>query len=197
MRPTSGYRDRVSALQARRDEHARRLCALDSDARSSVSRSLSRRQHERLTSLRERAQPEDDSAEALSRAEDAIESCEQLLDEELGLHAELHKLLDSILPARAALLRWAGFASVSLLLLLLVVHQLHLGSFMMAAIGMKVERPTIEPGVGAVIDAHTLRRIAATRRCAPYGVDPAFRCQLPDEPDGPSLPYLIGAGPSR
>ena len=125
----------------------------------------------------------------------ALAADEQLLDEELGLHAELHKSLDSVLPSRTALLRWAGFTSVALLLLLLVVQQLHLGSFMMAAMGMKVERAAIVPGVGAVIDTHTLRRVAATRRCAPYGVDPAFRCRQPDD-DTPDLPYLIGAGPS-
>ena len=193
MRPTSGYRDPELALDARRAEHEGRLRALDGDAQIAGRRALSTRQQTRFQELRRQAQPEDDSARALAQAEEAVQACERLLDEELGLSAELHKSLEPWLPPAKVAARWAGFAALSLGLLVVGVRELRLDGFMLAAVGMKTYRPAIELGPSAVVDTHALRRAAAMRRCAPLPLDELLGCRAPEQPAPDDLHYSMGA----
>lgn len=139
----SGYRERHSALCERLHEHRERLDRLDEEIPPS-SRRLARRVKHRLADLRGRAEPADNSVQALVDAEQAAEAYERCLDESLGLDAELRKSVDPILPRKEVLARWLGFATLSLLALVATVQQTGLDEFMLRAFGVKVQRAAAE-----------------------------------------------------
>ena len=142
---SSAYRERQQALRERREALARRLEGLDEELTGvPSSRRLPKVLRSRLEDLRHKATPTDESVESLQVAERAADRFGETLDEALGLGAELRKSVEPILPRKESLIRWAGFASLSLVVLLAVVHELGLTDFMMRAFGVKVSRASIE-----------------------------------------------------
>ncbi len=149
----SGYRERHAALCGRIHEHRERLERLDEELPPS-SRRLARKVKHRLADLRERAEPIDNSVQALVDAERAADAYEHCLDESLGLDAELRKSVDPILPRKEVLARWVGFGMLSLAALLVTGQQTGLGDFMLRALGVKVQR------VDAELSSEPLRHTA-------------------------------------
>jgi hypothetical protein len=173
----SGYRDRPSALFERRCRHRQRIGQLDGEAKGRSRRRLDRRARRRLQELRHQAEPEDDSVAALVAAEGAADDYERLLDESLGLGAELRKSVRPILPPREVWLRWAGFAAVSLSVLLLGVHEFGMGDFMLRALGVRVLRLDAGVSAEALGHAHVLLHDAEADKAAPRSFD-ALRVEL-------------------
>ena len=132
-----GYRDQGPALLTRRSELIERVAKLDDEAPASMRRRLPRRLCIELDQLRAASDPDDESAEALMVAERAVERYERRLDEALGLAAELGHSVNSFIPRRSEIVRWAGFTSASVALLMVVVQQLGLAEFMLHAIGVR------------------------------------------------------------
>ena len=151
---SSAYRERQEALRERRDALAGRLDELDEElAGVPSSRRLPKVLRTRLEDLRQQATPEDESAQALQAAERAADRLEQTLDEALGLGAELRKSVDPILPRKESLVRWGGFACLSLGVLIALVYELGMSDFMLRAFGVKVSRASIEMST-----SHPVRR---------------------------------------
>ena len=173
--PQHGYR--VAAVDARLALHRERLDALDDEIESMPSsRRLPRTLKSRLEELREAAEPNDESVQALCVAEQAADDYERTLDEALGLGAELRKSVEPLLPRGDVLLRWAGFAALSLSVLVLTVHQVGLDDFMMRAFGVKVQKAdndltTVQP----------IRQTAALYAPAPIG-EPAAKKPVSTSP---------------
>ena len=139
-----GYRDQARALDERRSELRGRVAELDDEAPPSMRRRLPAKLRDELTQLRVDSEPLDDSAESLMSAECAVERYEQKLDEALGLAAELGRSLDSFIPRRGEVVRWAGFSAASVALMMLVVQQLGLADFMLQAVGVRVLRASAD-----------------------------------------------------
>ncbi|MEQ9324966.1 MAG: hypothetical protein RIF41_37710 [Polyangiaceae bacterium] len=142
---SSAYRERQEALRDRREALARRLDELDQELGGAPSsRRLPTVLRSRLEDLRVRATPTDESVESLQVAELAADRFEDTLDEALGLGAELRKSVDPILPRKESLVRWAGFATLSLVVMFAMVYELGMSDFMLRAFGVKVSRASIE-----------------------------------------------------
>ncbi|MCA9625510.1 MAG: hypothetical protein KC731_41095 [Myxococcales bacterium] len=134
------YRDDRAAAAARRDELSERLAELDEDLdRAPSSRRLGVKARARIAHLRQEATPVGDSHAALARAEQAAERLEALLDESLGLDAELRKNVEPWLPSRMVVARWLGLSALALATLAVVVQQLG-GDFMLRAVGVEASR---------------------------------------------------------
>jgi hypothetical protein len=134
-----GYRDGSAALSERMAEHRARVAEIDEEVPQSARRRLPRKLRRELEQLRSASDPCAESASELMSAEHAVELYEAKLDEALGLAAELRRSVEPVVR-REALLRWAGFGALALLILMLVVRQAGLGDFMLLAIGVKVHR---------------------------------------------------------
>lgn len=155
---SSAYRERQEALRERREALTKRLDELDHELEGAPSsRRLPKVLRSRLGELRLRAVPNDDSVESLQVAERAVDHFEETLDEALGLGAELRKSVEPILPRKESLLRWGGFAALSLVGMLAVVYELGLDDFMLRAFGVKVSRASIELSTSAPVRRAVVR----------------------------------------
>ena len=112
-------------------------------------------------------------------AEHAADEYERLLDEALGLGAELRKSVEPMLPRKEVVVRWSGLLALSLAFMLLAVHQVGLGDFMLRAFGIRVHRAANE------LSMEPLRRatIATITQPPTRGTSLRVVRQLPDGSD--------------
>lgn len=177
----SAYRRRQEALKERRHALEARLTEIDAELEGVPSSwRFPKGLRQRLGELRSAAVPDDESVEALVVAERAAETFEETLDEALGLGAELRKSVDPLLPRKETVVRWMGFASLSLTLLLVGVHQLGLADFMLRAVGVKVQRAGIEMSTSGAVHRTAIRLGALPRREAPAAQSRAMPTVVPD-----------------
>jgi hypothetical protein len=139
-----GYRDQAQVLHERHSELRGRVCELDDEAPPSMRRRLPAKLRSELSELRAASEPVDNSVESLMMAEQAVEQYERKLDEALGLAAELGRSVNSFIPRRGEIVRWAGFSAASVALMMLVVQQLGLWDFMLQAVGVRVLRASAD-----------------------------------------------------